>query len=169
MPKHRKCQTTERFFRRIIHCEGMRESTPWHTAPHIRPCPQSRISVCPWSRPCPFLPEPPALCRLFRASFRVNVVRKSGVVLGTAAACFQDASLWEKTKKQGTEAVKRLIDRGLEGTMVTCVLIGQKTASRRYVTYEIQQSVKRGNGLLGTASRILKALPIFGAATWPLL
>lgn len=81
--------------------------------------------------------------------FRVNVVRKSGVVLGTAAAGFQDASLWEKAKKKGTAAVKRLIDRGLEGTTVTCVLIGQKTASRRYVTYEIEQSVKRGNGLLG--------------------
>jgi hypothetical protein len=81
--------------------------------------------------------------------FRVNIVRKSGVVLGTAAAGFQDASLWEKAKKKGTAAVKRLIDQGLEGTTVTCVLIGQKTASRRYVTYEIGESVKRGNGLLG--------------------
>ena len=81
--------------------------------------------------------------------FRVNVVRKSGVVLGNSAAGFQDASLWEKTKKQGSAAVKKLIDRGLEGTTVTCVLIGQKTANRRYVTYEIEQSVKRGNGLLG--------------------
>jgi hypothetical protein len=81
--------------------------------------------------------------------FRVNIVRKSGVVLGNSAAGFQDASLWEKTKKQGTAAVKKLIDRGLEGTTVTCVLIGQKTANRRYVTYEIEQSVKRGNGLLG--------------------
>ena len=81
--------------------------------------------------------------------FRVNVVRKSGVVLGTAATGFQDASLWEKAKRKGTAAVKRLIDRGLEGTTVTCVLIGQRTASRRYVTYEIEKSVKRGNGLLG--------------------
>jgi hypothetical protein len=81
--------------------------------------------------------------------FRVNVVRKSGVVLGTAAAGFQDASLWEKAKKKGTPVVKRLIDQGLERTSVTCVLIGQKTANRRYVTYEIEQSVKKGNGLLG--------------------
>jgi hypothetical protein len=81
--------------------------------------------------------------------FRVNVVRKCGVVSGTAAAGFQDASLWEKTKKKGTDAVKRLIDLGLQGTSVTCVLIGQKTANRKYVTYEIEQSVKKGNGLLG--------------------
>jgi hypothetical protein len=81
--------------------------------------------------------------------FRVNVVRNSGVVLGTAAAGFQDASLWEKTEKKGTAAVKRLIDRGLEGTSVTCVLIGQNTAKRRFVAYEIQESVRKGNGLLG--------------------
>ena len=81
--------------------------------------------------------------------FRVNVIRKSGVVLGNAAAGFQDASLWEKTKKKGPEAIKRLINQGLQGTSVTCVLIGQKTANRKYVTYEIEQSVKKGNGLLG--------------------
>ncbi len=81
--------------------------------------------------------------------FRVNIIRKSGVVLGTAAAGFHDASLWEKAKRKGASAVKGLIDRGLDGTTVTCVLIGQKTASRRYVNYEIIQSAKRGNGLLG--------------------
>ncbi len=62
---------------------------------------------------------------------------------------FQDASLWEKTRKRGSVAIKRLIDEGLRGTSVTCVLIGQRTASRKYVTYEIEQSVKKGNGLLG--------------------
>jgi hypothetical protein len=81
--------------------------------------------------------------------FRVNVVRKSGVVIGTSAAGFHDASLWEKTKRRGSAAVKKLIDHGLEGTSVTCVLIGQKTANRKYVAYEIEQSVKKGNGLIG--------------------
>lgn len=81
--------------------------------------------------------------------FRVNVIRNGGVVVGKAAAGFHDASLWEKTKRRGSEAIKRLIDNGLEGTSVTCVLIGQETAKRKYVAYEIEQSVKRGNGLLG--------------------
>lgn len=80
---------------------------------------------------------------------RVNVIRNSGVVIGNAAAGFQDASLWEKTKRKGDAAVHRLIDKGLHGTSVTCVLIGQKTASRKYVAYEVEQSVKRGNGILG--------------------
>jgi hypothetical protein len=32
---------------------------------------------------------------------------------------------------------------------VTCVLIGEKTWERKYVRYEIEQSIERGNGILG--------------------
>jgi hypothetical protein len=81
--------------------------------------------------------------------WRVNVVRNSGLIEGVAAAGFHDASLWEETKRRGDDAVRRLIDNGLKGTSVTVVLIGEQTASRRYVTYEIDKSVAEGNGLLG--------------------
>ena len=81
--------------------------------------------------------------------FRVNVIRNSHIVEGTAAAGFQDASLWEATKLKGDAAIKALIDKGLENTSVTVVLIGEKTADRKYVKYEIEQSIARGNALLG--------------------
>jgi hypothetical protein len=81
--------------------------------------------------------------------FRVNVIRNSHIVEGTAAAGFQDASLWEATKLKGDAAIKALIDKGLENTSVTVVLIGEKTADRKYVKYEIEQSIARGNSLLG--------------------
>lgn len=81
--------------------------------------------------------------------WRVNQVRNSHVVEGSAAAGFQDASLWEATKRRGDAAVKKLIDDALIGTSVTVVLIGSETSRRRYVGYEIQQSIARGNGLLG--------------------
>lgn len=84
-----------------------------------------------------------------RDLWRVNVVRNSGVVEGVSAAGFHDASLWEETNKRGGEAIKKLIDSGLNGTTVTVVLIGSQTASRTYVSYEIEQSVARGNGILG--------------------
>jgi hypothetical protein len=84
-----------------------------------------------------------------RDIWRANVVRNSGVVEGSAAAGFQDASLWEEAKKKGDADVKRLIDKGLIGTTVTVVLIGAETAQRKYVDYEIEQSIARGNGLLG--------------------
>ncbi|CAN5702604.1 TIR domain-containing protein [soil metagenome] len=81
--------------------------------------------------------------------WRVNQVRNSHVVEGCAAAGFQDASLWEEARRRGDAAVKRLIDQGLEGTTVTAVLIGEQTAYRRYVDYEIDRSLARGNGLIG--------------------
>jgi hypothetical protein len=81
--------------------------------------------------------------------WQVNVVSNSHVIDGTAVAGFQDASLWEEAKKKGDAAVKKMIDLALEGTSVTCVLIGEKTFQREYVTYEIEKSIERGNGLFG--------------------
>jgi len=91
-----------------------------------------------------------------RDLWRANIVRNSPTVEGTSAAGFSDASLWEEAKRKGDEAIKRLIDNGLSGTTVTVVLIGAETATRKYVTYEIEQSIKRGNGLLGVRIHGLK-------------
>ncbi len=85
-----------------------------------------------------------------RDIWRANVVRNSWVTQpDREAAGFWDASLWEEAKKQGDEAIKRMINRGLENTSVTAVLIGAETASREWVEYEIKKSFERGNGLLG--------------------
>ena len=84
-----------------------------------------------------------------RDIWRTNVVRNSGIVEGNSAAGFHDASLWEEAKKKGDAEVKKLIDKGLNGTSVTVVLIGAQTAQRKFVDYEIEQSIARGNGLLG--------------------
>jgi hypothetical protein len=84
-----------------------------------------------------------------RDLWRVNIVRNSGVIDGVAAAGFHDASLWEETKRKGDDAIKRLINDGLNGTTVTVVLIGAETSGRKFVTYEIEKSIAYGNGLLG--------------------
>jgi len=100
-----------------------------------------------------------------RDLWRANVVRNSGAVEGIAAAGFQDASLWEETKRKGDAAIKKLIDDGLNGTSVTVVLIGALTASRRYVSYEIEQSLAQRNGILGI--RIESIKDQFGAKDVP--
>ena len=84
-----------------------------------------------------------------RDVWRTNVVRKIGEFIGTAAAGFQDASLWEEAKRKGDTAIKKLIVEALKDTTVTVVLIGAKTAGRKYINYEIEQSIARGNGILG--------------------
>lgn len=84
-----------------------------------------------------------------RDLWRANVVRNVGVIDGISAAGFHDASIWEEANKNGDDAVKRLIDQALATSSVTIVLIGADTASRKYVSYEIQKSVFRGNGVIG--------------------
>jgi hypothetical protein len=80
---------------------------------------------------------------------RVNVVRNHGAFKSSLQETgYIDHSLWEKSKLQGDAALKRLIDDGLKGSTVTAVLVGAETAGRRWVDYEIEESYKRGNGII---------------------
>ncbi len=82
-------------------------------------------------------------------AWRVSQVRNSWLTQKGETNTFMDAAAWEAVKKRGDAAVKAWIDRQLQGTGVTVVLIGTYTASREFVMYEIEQSYKRRNGLLG--------------------
>lgn len=81
--------------------------------------------------------------------WRASVVRNSAKLKPNITPEFIDASLWEAAKLKGDDAIRRLINNALYGTTVTAVLIGSKTASRRWVRYEIAKSLERGNGLFG--------------------
>jgi hypothetical protein len=81
--------------------------------------------------------------------WRANVVRNAWAAQDREAAGFWDASLWEEAKRFGDDAIRRMIDQGLDNTSVTAVLIGAETAGRPWVLYEIQKSYDRGNGLFG--------------------
>ncbi|MBO4395101.1 MAG: TIR domain-containing protein [Eubacterium sp.] len=80
---------------------------------------------------------------------RSMTVRNSWVVQGKEAAGFVDHSEFEQIKRQGVKAVHNWIDKQLEGTSVTVVLIGTETLNRPYVQYEICKSLQRGNALIG--------------------
>lgn len=85
-----------------------------------------------------------------RDSWRVSQVRNCNVVKASYLSNqFLDAASWETVRKQGDEAIKRWINNQLNGTSVTVVLIGSETSNRPFVKYEIEQSHKRGNGLIG--------------------
>ena len=80
---------------------------------------------------------------------RAMVVRNSWVTQERVAAGFIDKAEFECIKKTGTEAVHKWIDKQLENTSVTVVLIGEETLKRPFVKYEICESIKKGNGLIG--------------------
>ena len=91
-----------------------------------------------------------------RDVWRATNVRNSGRVEASAAAGWDDASLWERAKGKGRREIERLIEEGLRGTSVTAVLIGTETATRPWVDYEIEQSIRKGNGLLGVRIHRIK-------------
>lgn len=80
---------------------------------------------------------------------RSMTVRNSWVTQGKEAAGFIDKAAFEQIKRQGDAAVHRWIDQQLDGTSVTVVLIGSETLNRPFVHYEICESLKRGNGIIG--------------------
>ena len=80
---------------------------------------------------------------------RAMVVRNSWVTQDRTARGFIDAAEFESLKRQGDDAVKRWIDGQLSNTSVTVVLVGAGTCSSKWVKYEIEASIARGNGLLG--------------------
>lgn len=89
--------------------------------------------------------------------WRVNQIRNCWMVMREReTAGFIDKAEFEKVERQGRQAIEKWIDRQLNGTSTTIVLIGAETANRPYVQYEILESYKRGNGLLGVRIHNMK-------------
>lgn len=82
-------------------------------------------------------------------SWRVGQVRNSWLLQKGTTNKFMDKAAWEAVERKGEAIVKAWIDRQMTGTGVTVVLIGQQTADRPYVKYEIQQSIRQHKGILG--------------------
>ncbi|GKV70602.1 hypothetical protein NCCP2716_31000 [Sporosarcina sp. NCCP-2716] len=80
---------------------------------------------------------------------RANVARNSWVTQGRESTGFVDKAEFEKIQRISERAVKQWIDSQLNGTSVTVVLIGSETFDRPYVKYEIEQSYKKGNAIIG--------------------
>lgn len=81
--------------------------------------------------------------------WRASQVRNSWVTQERKAAGFFDSAEWEEVKKKQDSEIEKWIDKQLNGTSVTVVLIGSNTAGRKWINYELTSSHKKRNGLLG--------------------
>ena len=79
-------------------------------------------------------------------AWRASQIRNMGVVDGNVPV---HDNKWEEVKKGGDKAIKEWIDSQLKGRSVTIVLIGENTAGRKWIKYEIEESWNRGKGVLG--------------------
>jgi len=87
--------------------------------------------------------------------FRANVVRNSGK-FSKSGDVFRDSSIWEEAEEKQVKKIKALIESELNGSSVTCVLIGSETYSRRWVRYEIMKSFEMKKGQVGVGINWIK-------------
>jgi MTH538 TIR-like domain (DUF1863) len=90
--------------------------------------------------------------------FRVQQIRNMGVVDGEQPVSAND---WEQLKKRGNAAVEKWIDDNMAYRRCVIVLIGQQTANRPFVKYEIKKAYDSGKGLFGIYIHNLKC-PVNG-------
>lgn len=78
--------------------------------------------------------------------FRVQQVRNIGKLEGNLPATPNN---WEEIKRKGEKEIQKWIDDNLSGKSCLIVLIGEYTAKRKWVRYEIQKAWNDGKGVLG--------------------
>lgn len=84
-----------------------------------------------------------------RDAWRVSQVRNCNVISSYEKEPFYDKAGWESIEQQGDQAIKNWIEKQLNGTSVTIVLIGKETSTRPWVKYEMKRSIELGKGLIG--------------------
>ena len=84
---------------------------------------------------------------------RVSQVRQIGVLSGNKSATDND---WETVTKGGDAAIKKWIASQMNGRSCTIVLVGEKTANRKWIKHEIVKSWDAGMGVVGIRIHGLK-------------
>ncbi|MDR3258398.1 MAG: TIR domain-containing protein [Fusobacteriaceae bacterium] len=77
---------------------------------------------------------------------RASIIRNIGVIEGNSIVSDND---WEKVKIGGDTAIERWIDDNMNGCSCLVVLIGEDTAKRKWVKYEIEKAWNDGKGVVG--------------------
>jgi hypothetical protein len=79
-------------------------------------------------------------------NWRAGQIRNIGVIEGNKPVSDND---WETITKGGDDKIKEWISQQQDGKSCTIVLIGENTAGRKWITYEIVKSWNDGKGVLG--------------------
>jgi hypothetical protein len=78
--------------------------------------------------------------------WRASQVRNIGVIEGNEPCSDND---WESVTGGGEAAIKAWIEGQMKGTSCALVLIGNDTAGRKWIKYEIEKAWNAKKGLLG--------------------
>jgi len=85
--------------------------------------------------------------------FRVQQIRNMGITDGEEPVSPNE---WEKLRQRGARAIEAWIDENMRYKRCVVVLIGEHTAARPWVQYEIRRAWNLGTGLVGIYIHDLK-------------
>ena len=77
---------------------------------------------------------------------RAAQIRNIGTIEGNKPVSEND---WEEVKRKGDKAIEKWIDDNMAYRSCVIVLVGEETANRPWVKYEIKKAWEDGKGLLG--------------------
>lgn len=86
-------------------------------------------------------------------SWRVQQVKNMGVI---EEQPLLSHNKWEEIEDEGDDAIEDWIDKNMRGKECLVVLVGSKTAGRRWVKYEIKKAWKKGMGVVAIHVHNLK-------------
>jgi hypothetical protein len=86
---------------------------------------------------------------------RVQQVKNMGVI---ESQPLLDGNKWEEVRRGGDPAIEKWIATQMAGKACAVVLVGERTASRPWVEYEIKKAWKDGLGVVGIRIHGLKDL-----------
>ena len=86
-------------------------------------------------------------------NWRVSQVRNIGQIEDNKPVSDNN---WEEVKKKGNKAIQDWIDSNLKYRSCTVILVGENTAKRKWIDYEIKKSWNDGKGVLGVYIHNLK-------------
>lgn len=79
-------------------------------------------------------------------NWRVSQVRNIGQIEDNKPV---SDNQWEKVKKIGNNEIKKWIDDNLKNRSCLVVLVGENTAKRKWIDYEIEKAWNDGKGVVG--------------------
>jgi MTH538 TIR-like domain (DUF1863). len=86
-------------------------------------------------------------------NWRANQIRNMGKIEGNAIC---STNKWEEVTQGGDKAIEKWIDDNMSGKTCVIVFVGEKTASRKWIKYEIKKAWDEGRGIVGINVHNLK-------------
>jgi hypothetical protein len=86
-------------------------------------------------------------------NWRANQIRNMGKIEGNSIV---SSNKWEEVTKGGDKAIEKWIDDNMSGKSCVIVFVGEKTAGRKWIKYEIKKAWDEGRGIFGINVHNLK-------------